>query len=231
MKIGIISDIHGNEHALGKVLDHCTYMGVERLFILGDFVGYYYGAKIVYELLKGWQVSAVRGNHEEILSALMNKSLSDRAVIRKYGNGHLVALADLTEEALTYFIELPQSLEIQLNGKRIFLCHSNPWHSPEYIYPDTGLSILQKFGQYSYDYILFGHSHYPCTFSMNGVTCINPGSVGQARDKFSLASYSILNTENEVITFYKIPYDKSKLLAQVRQFDSKSNYHRTVLER
>ncbi len=42
MKIAILSDIHGNQYALKQVLDCARRDDIEKIFILGDFVGYYY---------------------------------------------------------------------------------------------------------------------------------------------------------------------------------------------
>ncbi len=54
MKIGVLSDIHGNHYALKAVLEEARRCGVEYLFILGDLVGYYYYPDEVLKLLEGW---------------------------------------------------------------------------------------------------------------------------------------------------------------------------------
>jgi len=41
MKIGIISDIHGNYEALKSVLSDLDNKGVKEIYCLGDVVGYY----------------------------------------------------------------------------------------------------------------------------------------------------------------------------------------------
>jgi len=40
MKVGIISDIHGNYHALEAVAKELQEEGVEEIWCLGDVVGY-----------------------------------------------------------------------------------------------------------------------------------------------------------------------------------------------
>ena len=40
MRIGLLSDIHGNLEALNACLTHARERGVERFAFLGDFIGY-----------------------------------------------------------------------------------------------------------------------------------------------------------------------------------------------
>ena len=40
MRLGIISDIHGNFVALEAVLEELDHRGIDRLICLGDVVGY-----------------------------------------------------------------------------------------------------------------------------------------------------------------------------------------------
>ena len=51
MKIGIISDIHGNYDALFSVLEKAKKESVDHLLILGDIVGYYYHPEKILNLL------------------------------------------------------------------------------------------------------------------------------------------------------------------------------------
>ena len=64
MKVGIISDIHGNHYALEEVLKVAIREGVEKLLVLGDIVGYYYHPEIVLEMLYKWSYEIIKGNHE-----------------------------------------------------------------------------------------------------------------------------------------------------------------------
>jgi hypothetical protein len=48
----------------------------------------------------------------------------------------------------------------------------------------TGLSV---------DYVCVGHTHQPYALKVNGITVINPGSVGLARDGDPRASFAVLD--------------------------------------
>ena len=67
MKIGVLSDIHGNHIALEAVLTEAVSLDINRLCVLGDMVGYYYHPDRVLEMLKAWPVDVIQGNHERML--------------------------------------------------------------------------------------------------------------------------------------------------------------------
>ena len=41
MKIAVLSDIHGNHIALQKVLNEIKNTNIRKIFIAGDFIGYF----------------------------------------------------------------------------------------------------------------------------------------------------------------------------------------------
>jgi predicted phosphodiesterase len=86
LKIAVISDIHGNSYALNAVLEDAKLNKVERLFILGDIVGYYYSPQIVLDLLSEWHYDIIIGNHENILEALLTGRIPHEDIISKYGS-------------------------------------------------------------------------------------------------------------------------------------------------
>ena len=51
MRVGLLADIHGNADSLASVLAAAESLGVERLLIAGDLVGYYYDVEGVLALL------------------------------------------------------------------------------------------------------------------------------------------------------------------------------------
>ena len=68
MKVAILSDIHGNVFALQSVLDSILNKGIDKLIIAGDFVGYYFWPKEMFRLLGDYEVIAIAGNHDKMLS-------------------------------------------------------------------------------------------------------------------------------------------------------------------
>ena len=75
MRVGVISDIHGNQYALSAVLKTARKEGIEKFLVLGDIVGYYYHPEIVLNMLSEWDYEIIKGNHEIILQNLKENQI------------------------------------------------------------------------------------------------------------------------------------------------------------
>ena len=64
MKLGLISDIHGDPVALELAWAHLITMKVDRIVCAGDLVGYGPFPDRVVAFLKERQIPSVRGNHD-----------------------------------------------------------------------------------------------------------------------------------------------------------------------
>ena len=64
MKIGLISDIHGNYEALKSVLSEMDRFGVSEIYSLGDVVGYYSQVNECCEELIEREIPNLMGNHD-----------------------------------------------------------------------------------------------------------------------------------------------------------------------
>ena len=139
MKIAILSDIHGNDIALKPVLEKAQKLGVTKLFILGDFVGYYYRPDKVLQLLEDWDFEAIQGNHEGMLRSAWSDSSQIKKITQKYGQGLKFAIEKLSNEQVQFLVKLPSWKQINIDGIKFELCHGSPWDRDVYIYPKVGL--------------------------------------------------------------------------------------------
>ena len=64
MKLGLISDIHGDPVALELAWSHLTVMGADRIVCAGDLVGYGPFPDRVVSFIREHRVRSVRGNHD-----------------------------------------------------------------------------------------------------------------------------------------------------------------------
>ena len=65
MRIGILSDIHGNLPALAAVLDHIKSSQVDALYCLGDLVGYAAFPNEVVERIRTEGIPTIMGNYDD----------------------------------------------------------------------------------------------------------------------------------------------------------------------
>ena len=118
MKIGLLSDIHANAHALEAVLKSAREKKVEKLLCCGDYVGYYYEPDRVMTLLDGWDWIGISGNFEEMLLDWEN-GINKNEIMRKYGSGISVAAEKLTRETATRLSEMSNLTKLNIDNYNI----------------------------------------------------------------------------------------------------------------
>ena len=220
MRYAIISDIHSNLAAFQAVLNDINSTGgFERIWCLGDIVGYGPDPRECIELLRQYEHICVAGNHD--WGALEKIDLNDfnpeaAAACRWTGQ-------QLGPEEIDYLANLPLTLE---EGD-FTLAHGSP-REPIWEYLISTYSARISFDYFQTKYCLVGHSHVPVVFEQiaDSEDCIltelspdvplllgetrqiiNPGGVGQPRDGDPRASYAIYDSDHSVILHYRVPYD------------------------
>ena len=193
MKILIISDIHGNWPALQAVL--AAEPQVDRVICLGDLVNYGpHPAECVRwaqaNVLPG---SIVQGNHDRAVGC--NEDPRCSAPYRHLAEAmQRVAVGRLDASERSYLAGLPAGLAMKLGNARCFLCHAIP-SDPLYSY----LEIQSPRERWEHeiavagrpDFLLVGHTHRPFVRLHGTTMLVNPGSVGQPKDRNPRASYAL----------------------------------------
>ena len=224
MKYLIISDIHSNLEALSAVLASVKRKRFDRVLVLGDLVGY--GAspnQVVDTIRKLRNATVIRGNHDKVASGIESGENFNRAALQSAQ----WTRKKLTMENRSYLLHLPQGpVSVE---EDILVSHGTPLDEDAYLFSDY--DAYEVFQIMDFQICFFGHTHLPViyavsnqrlfTFRPNGERVrielmegfkylINPGSVGQPRDKNPLASYAIFDTESRAITFKRVPYSIPK---------------------
>lgn len=231
MKIGIIADIHANSLALEAVLDAAGKESIERLLIAGDFVGYYFHPDAIMEQLASWDMCAIRGNHENLLASAVSDPTSLEKTEGVYGSGLRIALKTLTPDQLQKLTTLPETMAIERGGCRILLCHGSPWDTDMYVYPDSSREIRRRVASVEADIVVMGHTHYPMLIEVENKILVNPGSVGQPRNRKPGASWALLDTDTQKVDFRHEMYDVDRVVEEARKRHPEIPYLADVLTR
>ena len=186
MRLGIVSDIHCNVEALRLAL---ARMGeVDELLCAGDAFYEYRFSNEVVELLRERGARYVLGNHEAVLLGASGVRARQAATVRA--------------ENVAWVAEQPNSIEVEVDGKRLVMVHASPMEPyTQYVFP--GSPELRRLAQIEADYIVLGHTHTQTAERSGRALVINPGSTGEARDlangrKFS---YAVLDTSSGELLF------------------------------
>jgi putative phosphoesterase len=231
MKIGLLGDIHGNDRALEAVLDAASKLSVDRLLVTGDLVGYYFAPAKVLELLSKWDCNIVSGNHEVMLAAVRADPDYLATVDARYGSGVRIAIEQLDTKQLDELCTLPHSEELEIDGVRILLCHGSPWDIDLYVYPDADAELLLRCVSGNYDLVVTGHTHYPMLKEIGKTFLVNPGSVGQPRNRKPGACWALFDTVSRTVELHRESYDSSDLICECKLRHPELPYLSEVLKR
>ena len=221
MRLGLLSDVHANLVALEAVL--AAMPAVDGLWVLGDSVGYGPDPSDVLALLRERGALLVAGNH-------------DRAVATGEGldafNGIAAEAARLHRAWLTAEErDLLGSLATVERPDGVTLVHGS-LRDPLWEYVWDTRTAYASLAVAETELSCNGHTHVPAVFSLDGdrVTStlgrgvirlsgrvlVNPGSVGQPRDRDPDAAWALLDTEARTVEFMRTAYDVAETQRRIR---------------
>lgn len=206
MKIGIISDAHGNEIGLASCLSFLKKNGVKKIFFLGDAVGYIVNPNAILNLLQRNHCQCLLGNHDAMSLGYVDVPKAKEAIYKVNATKK-----EITGEHLSYMAGWAPFLIKNLNGKRALFTHGSPYNPLKgYVYPDTDISGWVGL---PYDIIFVGHSHYPFVKKAGNLTVVNAGSCGLPRDIGNSVTCAIYDTGTCEVRIKRISIDEKKVIA------------------
>jgi len=203
MRIGIIADPHSNLAAFQAVLEHMPK--VDDIICAGDLVGYGAEPNEVIDLAKKKDIRTVLGNHDYGAISRVVAGFNPFAA-----KAVLWTADNLREENARYLRGLREEMMLTHGGRRIYVVHGSP-RDPlfEYVFPDLpNRELLELTRRVEADVIVLGHTHVPMQRVIQGKLVLNPGGVGQPRDRDPRASYMLLTLDDEIsVKHERVEYD------------------------
>jgi len=217
MKIAILGDIHANIEALQAVVADLDELKPDRVFCVGDIIGYGAAPRECLALVRerGWP--SVIGNWEVVLTpndAFTPDNFNPYAKCSIYWTR-----GAMTAEEKEHCVALPMS--IVEDG--IQIAHATTGEDKTHPYLMKVEDARAAFDAAEAPVVFVGHTHVPFTFLdgdpieyvkeseftiPDGVKAIvNTGAVGQPRDKDPRASYVVYDTESRTVTRRRVDYD------------------------
>jgi predicted phosphodiesterase len=220
MRFLVLSDLHSNLEALEAVLAYGTGIGFDRVLVLGDLVGYGPDPNPVLDRLRSLPgLLVIRGNHDRVAAGLTEPSGFNDAA----RSASMWTRGALRAEAVAYLAALPEGPVGFAPG--CLLAHGSP--VDEDLYLLDGGEARRCFESLPFDLCLFGHTHYPSLFWEQGGEVgavllrgdrvevplppgrrhlLNPGSVGQPRDRNPRSSFAVYDDVGRTFTVHRVVY-------------------------
>lgn len=210
--IGVIADPHANLAALEAVLEDMPR--VDDILCAGDLVGYGPHPNEVVDLVNSKNIFSVLGNHDHAVVEESFGSLNDFAA-----EAARWTLTELTEENIDFLENLDLKFGTEYEDYSIFMAHGTPRNPlKEYLYPGVSNRALVNMTQgIDADVIVLGHTHVPLERMIQGRLVINPGAVGQPRDRNPDAGYMILKLGREIEVIHeRVPYEIDRTTDRIK---------------
>ncbi|MCU4743181.1 metallophosphoesterase family protein [Natronoglomus mannanivorans] len=194
MRVGLVSDIHGNRVALEAVLSDMP--SVDALACAGDVVGYNPWPAECVDAMRKRDVPTVLGNHD---AAVVDRTGFRFNGMAQAGVKH--AIEHLEDDHLEWLESLPEE-RLEFDG-RVKLVHGHPENPDRYTYPEDFSPRLLG----DEDVLVLGHTHVQHAERYADGIVVNPGSVGQPRDGDPRAGYAVLDLEAMTVETRRVSYD------------------------
>jgi predicted phosphodiesterase len=229
----VLSDVHANATALAAALTACQGCW-DHAVCLGDLVGYGPDPNEVIDQIRPMVDAVIRGNHDKAVSGLSD--LDDFNPVAR--SAVEWTRRQLRPENLQYLANLPAG-PIRIDN--LTLVHGAFHDEDEYVFlPEQALDALLLAPE---GLTFFGHTHMQGGFSyrrsepetialkppradasfstlqLEPGSCylLNPGSIGQPRDGDARAAFAILDSNQSLVEFWRVPYDIGSVQERMRQ--------------
>lgn len=217
MRVLVFSDVHANLTALDRILADAGEC--EAIWCLGDMVGYGPDPNECIERIRCLpNLTCILGNHDAAVLGLIEIEAFNheaRRVIQW-------TLQELTDANLSFLKKLPERVIVG----DVTLVHGSP-RQPVWEYLLDAQTARYNFDFFDTSFCFVGHTHLPILFHLNEIDpypiggylppnqaiqltpreIVNPGSVGQPRDRDPRAAYAIYDTERHTFEHRRVDYD------------------------
>jgi predicted phosphodiesterase len=227
MRILVMSDIHANFTALEAVLKDAGE--VDETWCLGDLVGYGPDPNAVVEEVREIKnLTCLMGNHDVAVIGRMSLETFNNDARRSLMYHEKV----LTASNMDFIKSLPSKAKVRGEAT---IAHGSP-RDPLWEYVLNALTARLNFDHFDTPWCFIGHSHIQSIFArdedsdrvivehtipditieLRPKLILNPGSVGQPRDRDPRAAYAIYDTEARTWTPKRVMYNIAEVQERIR---------------
>jgi putative phosphoesterase len=206
MKLGLISDIHGNLDNLKRAYALLRRLGVDAIVCAGDLAdGEREGAAVI-EYVREQGTPCVQGNHDYASSRASAADWHARREMAGFGRVPESNRRDILSDEQRVFLErLPLARTVDMGDKRVLLAHASPWDQTTYVFPNGRVEYFQRIAEEaSADVVVLGHTHTPMAVEVEGVWVLNPGSVDGNRAEPYLSTCAVFDLDMPRYRVYDI---------------------------
>ena len=231
MRIAILSDVHANREALVAVQQRLGELHADAVLFLGDAVGYNADPEECVTRILDLADTVVRGNHDTTVGTSENLGWYNDVAREAL----LWTRSALSPAALRRLRGIPAGPLEALD--RFLVCHGSPMEENLYLTRQRDVRRCFEFMDQRHPGVricFFGHTHVPLIVEERGEAVappeefslrpdrrylINPGSVGQPRDRDPRAAFGVVEVgDDRRLSYrqYRIEYPLARTQEKIR---------------
>lgn len=237
MKLAVISCIHGNLPALNAVLADIAHQQVDKIFCVGDLVGYGPYPNEVVERIRALNIPTCAGCWDEDVVEGINACECSYPSLLAEKRGmvaHEWTNRQVTPENRAYLATLPHSIQ----EDNLCFVHGSPYSNHEYLLPDmNAFAAMERVLATGAQVLFCGHTHVPydrilddgvlqatvqadghqqsLSFTAPRLRIVNVGSVGEPRHGRPNATYVVYDTQTQQVILREVAYDYQQTCAAI----------------
>lgn len=196
--VGLIGDIHAEDTKLAHVITYLHAHNIRTILCTGDITDGSGDVNRCIELIQKHSIITVIGNHDQWVLRNEMRYFSDAT-----------HLTDLNEQSRKFLQSLPTTIDLQIQGYTVLLCHGIADNTMNKVDPDDyGYAIESNFGLQKiiksgkYRYILNGHSHKKMVKPVESLTIINAGTLLHEHNP----CFATIDAAFQRITYYSLEH-------------------------
>lgn len=234
MKIAVFADVHSNLYSLEAVLKDIESKGIDRIYCVGDLVGYGPRPNEVIELIRSQKIPTVMGNYDDAIGnmrLICGCDYKDEESLR-LGEKSISWTRDNTSaESKAWLSGLPAEIRETISGHRILFVHGSSKALNEYLYENTPEEYLnQLLKENEVDVLICGHTHLPYVKRIESGLVINAGSAGKPKHGNPNATYVVIDFTDGTLCpdIIEIEYNYEDTAAEIEKFGLPNEFARIV---
>lgn len=194
MKLGLISDIHGDPIALELAWSNLIVLGADRIVCAGDLVGYGPFPDRVAAFMIERRIDSVRGNHDRWA---LSRGPSG---VDEFGGG------TPSPETLEYLAGLPFDLALADLKRVAVVVHGSPRSDMEFVTPSSHPPerLRSDLSELRADLLVVGHTHQPMWYRCDLGLVVNPGSVVSMPVVKTSRTFALVDLDALTVSFHDV---------------------------
>jgi predicted phosphodiesterase len=237
-RIALLGGLYSNYLALAAALADIRRRGVDAIYCLGDLGAFGPHPDRVFPLLHEHRVACVRGNYDDSIGrewADCQCGYTDPRDNYFAQISYNYTLANTSRANKTWLRTLPDSIRLELGGRRVLLCHGSPRRTNEFLWESTtSTHFLERLAdEQRADVICTTHTGIKWRRELSGGRwLVNVGVLGRPEnDGRTNVWYTLLSVQSGGIgcDFIPVEYDHQRLAAEMRAERLPEEFVATIL--